>query len=752
MDGDDDIQIIFDSRDKQAKKSHRERSSHRNEQEPATASNTSPEELPQVKMELIDVLDGDGDTSSVELLLEDSDTITSGDGKSVVDLSKSKPLSSSNDDLSGCVGEQPLAEENVEDLLSSSFEMNEELIIFQDDSINPPISSTSFGIAVQSSSARSAAEIWREACRSTMSTCSADSEYQSSLPFFTSSYTTKSVASSFVRGVDRMRLDDQSESREKTPLPVSFDEVSSTSDIVAKEVSEVERELALAAKWAENYDLRIDDCDEFLECEGEAAPSHLIEKDESVPNVRISAREPSKSKAAKPYRCRSHKRRNTSTSKAPEQESTTIREPLIEPENSESRRTTTENFRKRHSSPRHRVASRTQERKRFASDRSKEKGGKASTRSADVEPSTRSSRRRSAPTPIITSSAPKAQNLPRYKPAVRRYDFTRWLDSNGELVLHKISDVATGLVSAPLGCAYDTALDTFVFTRHDSILFASSDGRILDHLTIKGFDEPCAICVLQPGAAMGILDRSHLYLFEAKLKRLSIIASGLNARHRALTYTSNGDFATVKKYSSQLTVTIFDATSHNKIVGSYVFPTAEGLPAELERQPCFADSTGTQMFFTDLRTNTLTCMELAANRLEKVYSRCLQQTPTHRGEEALKRFIYMSGIRCDDSGHLLIADAKTRMLKLMTTSGQLLKCARFAAGATFPYCSAFAVSPSGMLMACDRANSRMILYRIGEETVSDDAVVTNDMFDRIIGQSGVENEVRRLKEKARRCL
>ncbi|KAK6052800.1 hypothetical protein COOONC_09695 [Cooperia oncophora] len=110
----------------------------------------------------------------------------------------------------------------------------------------------------------------------------------------------------------------------------------------------------------------------------------------------------------------------------------------------------------------------------------------------------------------------------------------------------------------------------------------------------------------------------------------------------------------------------------------------------------------------------------------------------------------MSGIRCDDSGHLLVADAKTHTLKLLTTSGQMLKCARFANGANFPYCSAFGVSPFGMLMACDRSNNRMVLFRIGEESVSEDAIITDDIFDRMMGENGVENEVRRLKERARR--
>ncbi|PIO66679.1 hypothetical protein TELCIR_11600 [Teladorsagia circumcincta] len=172
------------------------------------------------------------------------------------------------------------------------------------------------------------------------------------------------------------------------------------------------------------------------------------------------------------------------------------------------------------------------------------------------EPSPRSNHIRTSPVPKLSaSSAEKAHSLPRYVPVERRYDFNRWIDSNGELVLHKVKDVATGLVSAPLGCTYDSALDTFVFTRQDA---------------------------------------------------------------------------------------------------------------------------------------------------------------------------------------------------LFTTSGQMLKCARIANGASFPYCSAFGVSPSGMLMACDRANSRMVLFRFGEESVSEDAVITDDVFDRMIGESGVEKEVRRLKERARR--
>lgn len=87
------------------------------------------------------------------------------------------------------------------------------------------------------------------------------------------------------------------------------------------------------------------------------------------------------------------------------------------------------------------------------------------------------------------------------------------------------------------------------------ILFATCEGRILNDLTLKGFDRPCAVSVLRPGRkfhvllllrcyiiyltnlfsfveALGILDRSNLYLYEHHMRRLSILATGLHARHR----------------------------------------------------------------------------------------------------------------------------------------------------------------------------------------------------------------------------
>ncbi|KAK6009676.1 hypothetical protein OSTOST_25374 [Ostertagia ostertagi] len=96
----------------------------------------------------------------------------------------------------------------------------------------------------------------------------------------------------------------------------------------------------------------------------------------------------------------------------------------------------------------------------------------------------------------------------------------------------------------------------------------------------------------------------------------------------------------------------------------------------------------------------------------------------------------------------LVLLLEPREKNLFTTSGQMLKCARIANGASFPYCSAFGVSPSGMLMACDRANSRMVLFRFGEESVSEDAVITDDVFDRMMGESGVENEIPHTFERA----
>ncbi|KHJ91099.1 hypothetical protein OESDEN_09043 [Oesophagostomum dentatum] len=44
----------------------------------------------------------------------------------------------------------------------------------------------------------------------------------------------------------------------------------------------------------------------------------------------------------------------------------------------------------------------------------------------------------------------------------------------------------------------------------------------------------------------------------------------------------------------------------------------------------------------------------------------MQKLPSHKGAEADQRFLYMSGVRSDDSGHLLVADARSRSLKVIT--------------------------------------------------------------------------------------
>ncbi|KAK5980544.1 hypothetical protein GCK32_004250 [Trichostrongylus colubriformis] len=724
------------------------------------ASNTGTDGIPlSVKMELIDAINGEESSSSVELLQDDSDSTISieaetrnGDSMPRTEYAEVGTLFSCKENLSDS------DEEYYETAQSRNSTISETCSADQGSNrtSTPATSSRKNGLVMQSPSAPTAAQIWREAHRSSMSTCSTDSEYSSQLQYFEAE--SGSIASSFVGGVDRMRIgDDDCRFPSRTPRPISHDEVSSTSDLFEKQVTGMDDELALAARWAEDHDLRIDDGDEFLECEDEDPPTPRGAPTNSKESRRTEERSNRKTGSPNKYRCRSHKR-TSSLPKASDRDKTAKSQ--VDHRNAtkpfSATRESRENIRKRNSSPilRRRSSSRSrgQERKRFASDRSHEKRReRRQPHCRESSPRPNRTRTSVAGQRLSATSALKAHNLPRYKPVDRRYDFTRWIDSNGELVLHKVKDVATGLVSAPLGCTYDSALDTFVFTRHDSILFSTSDGRILDNLTLVGFDQPCAICILRPGAAMGILDRSNLYLYEPKLNRLSIIASNLAARHRALTYNCNGDLITVKKFGVQLSATIFDATEHNRIIGSFVFPLSDGASAAInERQPCFADSSGSQMFFTDLRTNTLTCMEMVGNRMERIYSRCMQQLPAHRGEEALKRFVFMSGIRCDDFGHLLVADAKTHTLKLLTTSGQMLKCARFANGASFPYCSSFGVSPSGMLMACDRGNNRMVLFRIGEESISEDAVITDDVFDRMIGTSGVENEINRLKERARR--
>ncbi|KAK6046713.1 hypothetical protein COOONC_15783 [Cooperia oncophora] len=406
-------------------------------------------------MELVDILNAEDDSSSVELLQEDSDSTISVD---------------------------------TENHYKDPFFMD-----VQGSNRTPTSAASSHKLsaATQSSSTSSAADVWRESYRSPRSTCSADSEYSSQLPFFMGAYSSRSVASSFLRDVDRMRIAEESSSRAKTPQPISLDEVSSSSDLIGKQVSGVEDELAMAARWAEDHDLRIYDGDEFLECSAQPESSEkrrsedtAKRKRESRPN--IASRTQTGINSVGPETSDRDKVGSTSKHKV------------------DSTRTSIENARKRNSSPiqRNRSLSRSrgQERKRFASDRSSEKR-REGRQSRCRESSPRSSHTRTSTTSsrLSASSAEKAHNLPRYLPVERRYDFTRWLDSDGELVLHKVKDVATGLVSAPLGCTYDSALDTFVFTRHDSILFSTSDGRLLDNLTLKGFDQPCAICVLRPG-------------------------------------------------------------------------------------------------------------------------------------------------------------------------------------------------------------------------------------------------------------
>ncbi|EYB94094.1 hypothetical protein Y032_0175g489 [Ancylostoma ceylanicum] len=748
------------------------------------------------KVEIIDLVDADdGDTNSVEVL-EDSDSTMS--GQTVCE--RRQPSEGDEED-----DYMPLFETKNEIVSDEEAEVRElaNLSKFSDATtveikeqeediqvITPPPTKNDVSAAVnRPDSTRSAAEVWREACRSSMSSCSVEEEKPPVFPMFSSAFSTVSECSSLARDVVHMNIGADSRRRSNQSTSPAHDEVSSSSDVIVKlsamKATDTEGELARA--WAETHDLGLDG-DEFLDTEDETAESPDTNQMETE-IVELTSEKPKKrrDKESKKSHRSDSSRKADSDQRTKHKVSNSIIDfflltlkflensyqillvhfqhrqnmfcPYSRPAKTDRKSDSTSkrskgNHRKRSSSSGSRSTSRpdAQASKRFAAGRSRER------------PTQRFGYVQSSPLVCKASSAPKAKGLPRYIPVDRKYDFTRWLDAKGELVLHKIKDVATGLVSAPLGCAYDEALDTFVFTRHDSILFSTCEGRILNELTLKGFDRPCAVSVLRPGQALGILDRSNLYLYEHHMRRLSVLATGLNARHRALTYTSCGDFVTVRKVSGQLAVTIFDATNCDTIIASLPYPRADGLPNEQERQPCFADTVGRQIFFTDLRTftdfllylcsehgtNTLTCVELTKDTLEKVYSRCMQRLPNHRGAEAHQRFLYMSGVRCDDSGHILVADARAHSLTMLTSNGQFMKKARIADGGSFPYCSSFGVSTSGFLMACDRANNRMILYRIGEETTPENAILTDDVFDRMIGRHGVEDEVRRLKEAAHR--
>ncbi|KAK6727356.1 hypothetical protein RB195_005197 [Necator americanus] len=692
------------------------------------------------KVEMIDLVTiNDEDSQSVEFLQEDSDSTSS---VQTVRERKKPPKLPESDELllfsnkhESTDSDQEIGDSGEHGNISK-FSEQTTIPIKEEDGVQivtpPPTDSDVNLTTIKNVYIRSAAEVWREACRSSMSFFAVEEEKPPVFPIFASTLSTVSEASSLANDVNGMKISTESQRQRISPDSPSHDQVSSSSDAIVKKISATKtanRERELTSAWAEDHDFGLDG-DEFLETEDEACGSPDI-NDMETEIVELTAEKSSNEKENAPRKSSYFDMTKTtgSTLKTKRKVNKTSRSKVTIDENAKRNK---DNHRKRSSSSRspQKSSSRSnaQSSKRFAVGRSRER------------PSQRFGYVQSSPSVCLASSAPKAKALPRYVPVERHCDFTRWFDAERELVLHKIKDVATGLVSAPLGCTYDSALDTFIFTRHDSILFATCEGRILNDLTLRGFDRPSAVSVLRPGQALGILDRSNLFLYEHHMKRLSILATGLNGRHRALTYSSSGDFVTVRKSAGQLAVTVFDSSNCDSIVASLPYPRADGVPNDQERQPCFADTVGKQIFFTDLRANTLTCIELSKDSLEKVYSRCLQQMPTHKGDETQQKFVYMSGIRCDDSGHLLVADAKTHSLKLLTSNGQFMKKVRIADGSSFPYCSSFGISPSGMLMACDRGNSRMILYRIGEETAPENAVLTDDVFDRIIGNNGVENE------------
>ncbi|CAJ0593793.1 unnamed protein product [Cylicocyclus nassatus] len=709
------------------------------------------------KIEMIDLLNSHDGDSDVEIL-EDSDS--TGSGQTVFeckheddDDEHDMPMSTTPKDGNGNE-EEPLFSTKQEPP-----DISEKESIHRDNVQNPtlikpkdetPLPTASAMNRVSTSSiranvTRSAAQLWREACRSSLS--STEEEKPLDLPTFSSTPSTVSDCSSLARDVvQHMNIDAPPVApppgpppgpRKRKPfeIPISpvHDEVSSSSDVVSKQSTVVNawdsaQELATASRWAETHDFGIDG-DEFLETEDEALESSGTDGTDSEIIEIMEPAGPSRGSGAQPQGVSQKKSQKADKGTSKKPADSTVSKNKTHRKRSSSSRSPQKADTRRNGHPL----------KRFAGDKM---GDKPTERLGFLRIST---------AVVSASEAPRARDLPKYPPVPRRYDFSRWLDAEGDLILHKIKDVAVGIVNAPLGCTYDSALDTFIFTSQDSILFASAEGQILKELTLTGFDHPCAVAVLLPGKALGILDRSNLYLYEHHKRRLSVLATSLRARHRALAYTAAGDFVTVRKVSGQLVLTVFDASNCDNIIASLPFPNADGIPEDQLRQPCFADCTGTYIYFTDLRANTLTCIQMSRrDRLEKVYSRAMQRMPSHSDKEADERFLYMSGIRCDDAGHLLVADAKTRCLKLLAASGQLIKKARIADGSRFPFCSTFGVSPSGLLMACDRNNSRMILYRIGEETTPEDAFLTDDFFDRMIGTHGVEDEVRRAKDAAHR--
>ncbi|KHJ75420.1 hypothetical protein OESDEN_24964 [Oesophagostomum dentatum] len=263
------------------------------------------------------------------------------------------------------------------------------------------------------------------------------------LPTFPSTYSTVSSCSTLARGVVNLQIG--ANSRGRTLLSPIHNEVSSSSDILGKQEHE------LASMWAETHDFGIDG-DEFLEVEDEPRNSSNNNETETEV-VDLTSEKTSGKKACRLvhsfhrylylYGCtavvsynakitdksskKSHHSgsRDRSGSTHRKKHKSSSKHSSKEPADTTSSKQSRHTHRKRSSSSRspHGSSHSDTRNKRFASEKSREK------------PTPRFGYAPSSATICLASDAPRAKGLPRYYPDDRHYDFTRWLDAKGGLLI-----------------------------------------------------------------------------------------------------------------------------------------------------------------------------------------------------------------------------------------------------------------------------------------------------------------------------
>ncbi|GMT10442.1 hypothetical protein PFISCL1PPCAC_1739, partial [Pristionchus fissidentatus] len=264
-----------------------------------------------------------------------------------------------------------------------------------------------------------------------------------------------------------------------------------------------------------------------------------------------------------------------------------------------------------------------------------------------------------------------------------------------ELELKKVKTTRFSLAMHPLGTAYDRVLRMWIYTNtgQGTVEIATYEGYVKD--SIEGFDQPSAIAILKHGSQFAVIDNNGIYVIDLSTNTRKVVADCLRGTCRGLAITEDGNLATIMHKTPSF-IYVYKASDKNNILCSIRLYSDENAKGNSS----FICSCKELIYTSDLNLNILSCFSYnkQSKNLCKVWKRDLSNS---KNRTCSIRTKYMSGIVSDSNHNLLVADARSGKIHLLTPTGSFIQTIRFEQGSR-PYIAGLALSPTGRIMVVHR--------------------------------------------------